>query len=249
VRVFGNRSTVGVIMGLRVFMVMFMVSLMAIFLVSCDDDPAAPGGTDENVSRYFASTNPDSVVANFVIAWEARDVVSYRDLILYNGTLTATDTTIYEPFKFYFAPPGHHDEYEEGTVYLYDDEIATITNMFSGNPSDHSSGIKSINLRLNKHQTWSDPLSDTDVEGDPYPPGTKRCIYTADLQITLKEPIDIGGIPINGFIVDDDIEFHMIPVGDPDNPRYRIWKWRDLSVPDGVRTLDGNWGSIKALYF
>ena len=117
-------------MGLRVFMVMFMVSLMAIFLVSCDDDPAAPGGTDENVSRYFASTNPDSVVANFVLAWEARDVVSYRDLILYNGTLAATDTTIYESFKFYFAPPGPYDEYEEGTVYLYDDEIATITNMF-----------------------------------------------------------------------------------------------------------------------
>jgi hypothetical protein len=205
--------------------------VLLILASGCLFSPPTKDPVDDTPVSYLNYSTPDNLIANFITSWEARDVEEYREKILYNSQVS-TDGEQYETFTFYFAPPGQNDEYEEGTVYLYDEEVETATSMFSGIPSEHSAGVKSISLGLTKHQTWGNPQSEYDVEGDPYPAGTKRCVYTTDMEVTLKEEIDIGGIPINGFTVDDDLEFHVIPVGDADSPRYMIWKWRDLSQPN-----------------
>jgi hypothetical protein len=107
--------------------------------------------------------------------------------------------------------------------------------MFSGNPGvgpggQEVPGIASVVLSLIKNQTWFSP-SPGNVYGDAYPNGTQRAIFETDMTITLK-----GTLPdsdITGFTVNDQLEFHVIPVvvteEGVETTEYRIWKWKDLS--------------------
>jgi hypothetical protein len=202
-------------------------------LFSPPEKPSEPGGPVD----YFPYDSPDNLIKNFVLAWEAMDAAEYRDHILYNSdNENATDGEPYATFVFYYA--AGNDIWGEPLpdYQTYEEEVANVQRMFSGNPGvgpqgQEVPGIESIDLTLIKNQTWSPPTDPDDVEGDPYPEGTQRVIYESNMLITLK-----GTIPdtdITGFTVDDLLEFHVIPVTAnegtaEERQEWRLWKWRDL---------------------
>lgn len=180
----------------------------------------------------------DNLIENFVRAWENRDVVEYRDSILYNDQ-DATDGNTYEFFHFYFDPAGQVPGQTFPAFELFEREVGRATNMFSGQKGqDHLGneipGILSIALDLFPENSWEDPPGGT-VEGHSYPDGTMRRFYGTNMLITLEG--NIGSSDINAWEVQDRLVFHVIPVRqeNDDTPGtyhtvYRIWKWRDIII-------------------
>jgi len=177
---------------------------------------------------YHAYTHPDSLVANFILAWENRDIAEYRDHILYKGSELAPDGNAYQVFMFYFAEDPADPDSDLPDFFIYDEEIETVTKMFSGTPGvSGTPGIREISLALEPFSaSWQAPSNPDHVEGDPYPPLTRQRYYSTDMLITLKS--EIPGTDINGFVVTDRLWFHVIPVQVGDQVEYRIWKWRDI---------------------
>lgn len=183
----------------------------------------------------YHSTNwedaADNLKENFLRAWEARDLAEYRDSILYDGEVLATDAQVYPAFMFYYDEAGEEPGQTFPLFDTYEREIQRATKMFGGLPGeDHLGnvvpGIRSISLRLLSQGPWSDEL-ESQVENHDYPDGTLEGFFETDMTITLKSDYINN---INAWIVDDVLRFHVIPVetGSPGVHRYRIWKWRDI---------------------
>ncbi|MBN2169854.1 MAG: hypothetical protein JW819_00875 [Candidatus Krumholzibacteriota bacterium] len=194
------------------------------------------GGGGTTVT-YHAYTAPESLALNFVKCWEARDIAEYRDQILYDGILEATDGEVYAAFTFYPV----EGEYDPNTgeplqPYLYEQEWQAVQRLFAGNDGWDGEnvipGVRSIEAVLSPGGAdWATPPT-SDVEGDAFPDGTQWKRYSTSVLFTLKGTIP--GTEINGFNVVDALDFYVIPVtvgeGDDAHTEYRIWKWRDIDV-------------------
>jgi hypothetical protein len=221
----------------------FFMSVILLAAANCGKDSTGPDGSDPAV-LYHASTHPDSVVANFVLAWEARDLAGYRDQILYDGTLEAPDGEVYQAFKFYFA--GDSGDPELPDTLCCDEELAVVGKMFAGQPGmSGTPGIKVISMTLEPFAAnWQPPGDQDHVEDDPYPPGTLQRYYSTDILIELKS--EIPGTDINAFVITDRLWFHVIPVQVGNQVEYRVWKWRDIL--SNWRTQDACMSQVKVLY-
>jgi len=194
-----------------------------------------------DVPNYYPYDSPDNLIANFTEAWNHMAFAEYRDNILYDGVELATDGMAYEAFKFYFIIPD--DVY--GPFWEHEAEIEHTEGLFSGDDAlDGSPGVKVIQLRFTPLTFWNIPDNPFEVAGDGYPEGTLHHRYATDLSIELKGVNHDG---FSGYEVDDHVEFYAIPVGDPEHPEYRLWKWFDIG--NGfLLTQQASWSAIKALY-
>jgi hypothetical protein len=195
------------------------------------DRAMGPGNLEDDTALYEPPIDPDALVSNFIRVWEEMDIAAYGDHILYNGKLKSLDGKHYEPFTFYFIDYPQNPQQVQG----YEAELANVGKMFSGDPGRGGNvpGIESVNLRLMKRQEWTDPAGDR-VHGDPYPTGTKRCVFDVDLFIGLESEYvpRAGAAPMTGFTVTHRQEFYVIPVavGEPGAAftEYRMWKWQEM---------------------
>jgi hypothetical protein len=199
--------------------------------------------------QYHAYTDPDSLVANLVLAWENRDIAEYRDHILYDGEELATDGSAYEPFHFYNDPAGEDPGQTFPAFEIYDREVECVGNMFAGlKGQDHMGneipGIRSIAMGLFAESDWDAPPGGM-VEGHVYPDGTLRRFYGTNFLFTLESTI--GNSNIIAWEVQDRLLIHVIPVETADGIEYRVWKWRDI-ITQLLPTADAALSSIKALY-
>lgn len=162
-----------------------------------------------------SQTAMDNLVANFQLAWEKMDLAEYRDSILYDGTVPATDGQLYAPFVFYYdrstSDPNIPDDDD-----VYDREIQRAENMFGGLPGQDAEGkiypgIKEIAFQLTANEQWANPLDPSQVEGDEYPTGTKQRPFETHLFITLKSAIQ-GSNNITAWDVQDRLILYIIPV-------------------------------------
>jgi len=207
-------------------MLLSLATLLAVLSSGClFDPPIRPPVVNPVV--YHEYTPPDSLVLNFILAWEDTDAIQYRDKILYNEQIAPDDQT-YRPFIFYYAEGDDIWGDPLPSEQTYDEEVGNITRMFSGNNGKNDvPGVRSITLTLTKNNNWQPPPDPLYVEGDTYPEGTLECIYQSDMLVTLK-----GTVPnsdITGYEVQDELKFYAIPVKvSGGGTEYRIWKWRDL---------------------
>ena len=199
--------------------------------------------------QYHAYTDPDSLVANLVLAWENRDIDEYRDHILYDGVLAASDAVIYEPFHFYYDPEGEAPGQTFPAFDLYDSEVANLGSLFSGRMGeDHLGnpipGVDTLSWMIIAESAWENPPGGT-VEGHPYPEGTLRGFYSTEMQFNLKTTT--GYWDISAWWVEDRMLLHVIPVEVAGATEYRLWKWRDIISL--LRSTDGpSLSAIKMLY-
>jgi hypothetical protein len=223
--------------ALPLLLLLSLLTLGAGCLFDTPVEPPPPPQPREYVPYYDPdpTTAMNNLVENFITAWEKLDLAQYRDSILYNAIELATDGLQYAPFTFYYDQSLDPDL---PILELYDREIQRATRMFGGLPGQDADGtiipgIKSIDLDLTANNSWSNPLNPDDVDGDPYPVGTKMRSYNTQMLITLKS--NIPGTEFNGWKVEDLLIFHVIPVRIENlnapgtyHTVYRIWKWRDV---------------------
>lgn len=208
------------------------------------------GITDPGV-EYLSADTPDNVVANFILAMEARDLAALRDEIFYDGILESDDRAAYAPFEFYFDPNGAGPGQILPESIDFECMVITMTNFLSGqpgtNPVDFTEvpGVQSIEMEFAADGAWSDPGDPDHVEGDPYPEGTRERYYQTEIRITLQS--NIGDSNINAWLVRDRMRVHVLPVQTAGGTEYRIWKMRDII--SGLRSSEeSSWGSILAIY-
>lgn len=216
------------------------------------DEKAPPraGLRPDGHGYYAAYLDPDRVATNFGIAWPTLDAEEYSERILYDSMENAPDGMAYRAFVFYFAEG--EDIWGNPLPVFWElwEEIAGVIHLMSGEPGGGGvPGVESIELTLTPDGPWEAPTNPDHVEGDPYPVGTLRRVYTADLLVVLAG--DIPGDPTNAFQVQHQQEFHVIPVLVPipgQDPRveYRLWKWRHFG--GWGLTEEVTWSMIKALY-
>ena len=221
---------------MRKWKVLAALSLLA--TVSCSENT----GIDilpEEIPEYSDYSTPDSLIANFVIAWNWMDLTEYRDHLLHDGELAAPDGGFYAAFKFYFIVPS--DTY--GPSWGIEEEKDHTGELFSGNDAlNGDPGVKGITLRFVPLSEWTELTEPGDVDGDTYPEGTQFRSYVTDLNIELKGP---NGDDFNGYEVNDQIEFYVIPVDIEGATLWRLWKWRDMSSRYSDRIT---WGDLKGRY-
>jgi hypothetical protein len=225
------------------------LALGLLLLGACDDETKRTL-TPPTTPDYLANDSPDNLVANLVMAWEAMDAEGYAAL-LYDGALLATDSLAYAPFKFYF------DRSLDPTlpeVDVYDRELVRIGNMLGGLPGMDGQGnpvpgLKSVNLDLAANGSWTSVTSG-EVDGDPCPEDALWRSYSTYILFTLKS--SYGG-DTNGWLVQDRLIAHCIPVQVGGGVEWRLWKWRDVIdgfVVSGRPALveSSSLSGIKALY-
>ncbi len=222
---------------LPLLLLLSLLTLGAGCLFDTPVEPPPPPQPREYVPYYDPdpTTAMNNLVENFITAWEKMDLAQYRDSILYQGTEAATDGELYQVFTFYYDRTLDPDLPETD---VWDREILRATRMFGGLSGQDANGtiipgIKSIDLELDANNLWANPLNPDDVDGDPYPVGTKWRSYKTQMLITLKS--NIPDTDYNGWNVDDLLIFNVIPIRvENDNAPgtyhtvYRIWKWRDV---------------------
>ncbi len=201
------------------------------------------------VFEYLPYDSPDNLVENLVRAWENLDIDEYRDHILYDGLLPATDGATYEPFYFYYDPDGEQGGQTFPDLDLYGTEVQILGKLFSGQMGqDHLGnpipGVDMLRWSVSGESAWDGPPGDT-VEDHPYPEGTLRSFYGTDLLFNLKTTI--GDSNIDAWWVDDRMLLHVIPVEVGGATEYRLWKWRDLIISHRS-TEDVSLSAIKMLY-
>jgi len=195
---------------------------ISILLVGCGrnvlDAADIPTGPE-----YASYTSPDGLIENFAEAWRHRDIVEYRDCVLYDGAALASDGLAYEPFMFYFIRP----DAEYGSAWDYEAECEHSEALFSGNPARGGAvpGVDHIELSLLPMGDWEAPGNPLGIGGDAYPEGTLSCDFATDMEITLKGSV-AGGI--DALYVRDRVRFYAIPVDAGGAVEYRLWKWMDL---------------------
>ncbi len=213
--------------------------LIAALILGCSS--SSDPGTGDPASEYNWES-PGDAIGSFTEIWNHMDFAEYRDFALYDGEELATDGAAYSAFKFYFVD----DTGEYGPFWGCEEEKEHTEALFSGNPSQDATtpGVESVALNFVPAGAWSDPDNPLEVEGDEYPDGTQYRTYQTDLTVNLKGTIE--GTEVNVLLVRDTVRFYVIPVGDPENPEYRLWKWMDLT--QGFRTQSSDWSTLKALY-
>ncbi len=213
--------------------------LVASLILGCSSstDPE----TEDPTTEYIWES-PGDAILSFTEIWNHMDFAEYRDYALYDGEELAIDGATYEAFKFYFID----DTGEFGPVWGIEEEKEHTEALFSGNPSQDGTtpGVEGIDLNFVPAGDWAAPDNPIEVEGDEYPDGTQYRTYQTDLTVNLKGTIE--GTPVNVLLVRDTVRFYVIPVGDPENPEYRLWKWFDIQ--QGFRTEETTWSNIKSLY-
>lgn len=214
-----------------------LAALLLIALAGCSDDGERglnpPAGPD-----YLANDSPDNLVANVVLAWEARDAAGYAAL-LYDGVALADDGIAYAPYKFYFdqsLDPLLPD------LYLYAQEIACLETMLGGEPGDGVPGIKAVAADLTPYSAWQTVVGGA-VEGDPCPENAQWRVYATAMLFTLKTNIDDSDI--NQWLVEDRLIFHCVPVAVGEAIEWRLWKWRDVIE---LRAAESSLSDVKARY-
>lgn len=184
-------------------------------------------------------TAQNNLVDNFIAAWNNRDFPEYRDSILYNGIDPATDGLAYEPFIFYYMQADGEDPVP---VYnTLEEELAKVNRMFKGQQGQDQQGnpvpgIREIDLELIATGSWANPTNPDEVDGDPYPVGTKWRYFSTIMLILLNGTY---GTSTTGWNVNDGLIFYLIPIQEENttapgtyHTEYRLWKWRDVIVED-----------------
>jgi hypothetical protein len=217
--------------NIRFFLITVLFTI-ALLLGGSDCDRAlGPGDLADDTVPFEPPIDPDALIDNFIRAWETMDLEAYGDHILYDGELSSPDGRTYAPFVFYFIDYPQNSAQVQG----YEAELANAGRIFSGNPGRNGEvpGIAGITLRMMKRQDWTDPVGER-VHGDPYPQGSKRCVFDIDMFFALASEYvpRAGAEPMTGFTVTHRQEFHVIPVqiGEPGAgyTEYRMWKWQEL---------------------
>jgi hypothetical protein len=212
--------------------IVLVIPVALLALSGCLFSPPEKPPVENQPVEYNDYTTPDNLVANFVLAWVNRDIVEYRDKILFNDQKATDGGTEYAPFTFYYIDGEDPFGNELPDLQRYEDEVTNTGNLFSGNDGKQGTpGVRSIDLSLTKNQTWTAPTNPIHVENDPYPQGTLRAYFSTDMLVSLKS--NMPGSDTNGFLVQENLEFHVIPIivgegTDDEHTEYRLWKWHDL---------------------
>ena len=208
----------------RVRITLLLILAVALFATSgcLFSTPEKPSDGDDTV-EFGSYTTPAELVDNFLLAWEHMVLEEYRDQILYNGEDPIVGGGDCEQFKFYFID----DETYEFPFWGYDLEVEHTEALFSGNPGlDDTPGVESVSLHLEQATPWL--AVSGEVQGDLAPAGTQRKTFTTNMTIYLKSAIP-GSDNITAFLVDDTIQFYVVPVDVDGVTEYRLWKWLDVS--------------------
>ena len=200
--------------------VIVYAALLAAALSGGCSDSTAPMIQDP----YIPNDSPEAVKDNFEKAWYKMDIEGYRAL-LYDGEESLSGKETCAAFKF------------------YEDECTHTEALFNGEPGQNATpGIESISLALVPWTDWTE--IEGEVQGDPVPAGCLHCTYLTNATIMLKDTIP--GSDIIALLLDDMIQFYVIPVDVDGDTEYRLWKWMDVS--NGKSTQDCSWGAVKALF-
>ncbi len=203
---------------------LFILAVALLASSGCLFNPTEKVGPDDPGPEYLNYNTAENLIQNFKEAWNHMDYTEYRDHILYDGEAAAPDGEDYEAFKFYFI----EDDGEYGDSWGVEEEKIHTEALFSGNSSQDGDtpGVESISLTFENLSVWSVPTNPFNVEGDSYPAGTQFRRYQTDMDINLKGTIE--GTEINVLLVNDTVEFYVIPIDVDGSTEYRLWKWLDL---------------------
>ena len=203
---------------------LFILAVALLASSGCLFTPQEKVGGEDPGPEYLSYDTADNLILNFKEAWNHMDFQEYRDNILYNGEMASPDGEDYEAFKFDFILPD--DNY--GPSWGIEEEKSHTEALFSGNSSADGTtpGVESITLHFENLSVWSVPTNPFNVEGDSYPAGTQFRRYQTDMDINLKGTIQDSDV--NVLLVNDTVEFYVIPVDVDGSTEYRLWKWLDL---------------------
>ncbi len=178
---------------------------------------------------YHEATSPDSIMADFDLAWSGGDGEAYLTDILHTGDRTAIDGSNPRPFRFHFN--SHNDVYPEFIELA--EESTFIERSLGGVGWDPYSAVSGFSLDLDPIDEWETP-EELEILGDPAPPGLLRRLYIVSSH-WLGYPVVAYG------------RFYLIPtVGEGgEQLGYRIWKWEETS---GIRNTTLSWSRVRYLY-
>ena len=139
------------------------------------DDSGGGGGGGGGTVQYPWPDTPDQLMTNFKNAYENRDIDAYRDVL---------DTD----YKFVFAEGT--DGMDPRGYWLREDELASATNMFSGDPHTNSQGVLAPGISdisfdiLVPQGVWEDvPENDPDFGA----PGVKKRLYQVRIVLSHSD--------------------------------------------------------------
>lgn len=208
----------------RARITLLLILAVALFATSgCLFSPPEKHDDDDDTVEFGPYATPDELVDNFLVAWEHMVLEEYRDQILYDGEEPIVGGANCEQFKFYFIIDSFDDPF-----WGYDLEVEHTDALFSGNPGlDETPGVESISLHLTQMSSWSTINEGAPVMGDAAPAGTKFKPFRTNMTINLKGTMPDG--TTNAFLVDDVIQFYVVPADVDGSTEYRLWKWIDVS--------------------
>lgn len=221
-----------------------LLGLLLLVATSCgkeDGSPTANGGPE-----YLPNTSPENLIANVVMAWEAKDAATYAAL-LYSGESPATDGAYYAPFKFHFAEGA---DPALPAFWVESRETVSAQRMFGGLAGEGLPGIAAVAMTLSPIGSWG-AMGGDEIAGDSFPDGAEWCLFSAGLLITLEEPLGYSGadqIQVSGRVL-----FQCLPVHVAGITEWRLWKWWDetdrleeRSIPVGA--VERSLSEVKASF-
>ncbi len=203
---------------------LFIASLCLLLIGCSEDDPAAPNDDP----AYPAATHPDTLMANFIRAYEAMDEDAYADML-------STDY-IFDPVN-----EGGYWGFPEGWDRATELDIAH--NMFSGLPGEDPDGIprpgiQSISINaLTRVAEWAPVTPDETVYNN-----AQYALFDASITFYLE-----GGENTMSVYYDQVFFIREATGKATDQMVYQLVGHREIQSYD-KGTENNSWSVIKSIY-